>query len=177
MADSQQRCRRSARRTDRQSRGHHEQRHSEGITAADDLRADYQVNVPQDAELQIHDDSGTVSVANVLGDYERRNDRSRRRHGGHGRIPHRIHRGRLVSVRALRRADRSEVDQREHSGLWTMCASDDVHAQTSTGNIVFNGEFLPNGSYRLKNYSGVIEVRFSPEDSFDLAALTSQGAA
>ena len=34
----------------------------------DDLRADYQINVPQDAELQIHDDSGAVSVANVLGD-------------------------------------------------------------------------------------------------------------
>jgi hypothetical protein len=34
----------------------------------DDLRADYQINVPEDAELQIHDDSGEVSVANVLGD-------------------------------------------------------------------------------------------------------------
>src|ERR1700730_14553863 len=27
----------------------------------DDLRADYQINVPEDAELQIHDDSGEVS--------------------------------------------------------------------------------------------------------------------
>ena len=37
-----------------------------------------------------------------------------------------------------------------------------VRAQTSKGNILFNGEFLPNGMYVLKNYSGVIEVRFSP---------------
>src|ERR1700721_2252012 len=29
----------------------------------EDLRADYQINVPEDAELQIHDDSGEVSVA------------------------------------------------------------------------------------------------------------------
>src|ERR1700751_3655592 len=34
----------------------------------EDMRADYQINVPEDAELQIHDDSGEVSVANVLGD-------------------------------------------------------------------------------------------------------------
>ncbi|HEY4777490.1 MAG TPA: hypothetical protein VIH56_07505, partial [Candidatus Acidoferrales bacterium] len=36
--------------------------------APDDMRADYQINVPEDAELQIHDDSGEVNVANVLGD-------------------------------------------------------------------------------------------------------------
>src|ERR1700679_514932 len=28
--------------------------------SADDLRADYQINVPSDAELQIHDDTGSV---------------------------------------------------------------------------------------------------------------------
>src|ERR1700721_3600242 len=33
----------------------------------EDLRADYQINVPEDAELQIHDDSGEFSVGIVLG--------------------------------------------------------------------------------------------------------------
>jgi hypothetical protein len=28
----------------------------------EDMRADYQINVPEDAELQIHDDSGEVNV-------------------------------------------------------------------------------------------------------------------
>ena len=50
-----------------------------------------------------------------------------------------------------------------------------VWAQTSSGNILFNGEFLPNGTYSLKNYSGVIEVRFSPGDSFDLSATSLKG--
>src|SRR5271156_5864356 len=36
--------------------------------APDDMRADYQINVPEDAELQIHNDSGEVNVTNVLGD-------------------------------------------------------------------------------------------------------------
>jgi len=33
-----------------------------------ELRADYQVDVPENTELQIHNDTGGVSVANVLGD-------------------------------------------------------------------------------------------------------------
>ena len=34
----------------------------------DDLRADFEISVPEDAELQIHNDSGGVNVSNVLGD-------------------------------------------------------------------------------------------------------------
>ena len=95
--------------------------------APDDLRADYQINVPQDAELQIHNDSGEVSVSDVLGD-------------------------KFLNLRSYF-----------------------VRAQTSQGNIVFDGEFLPNGTYRLKNYSGLIEVHFSPGDSFDLSATSLKG--
>ncbi len=36
--------------------------------SAGDSRADFEIRVPEDAELQIHDDSGTVSVNSVLGD-------------------------------------------------------------------------------------------------------------
>ncbi|MGC1583167.1 MAG: hypothetical protein WA766_16915, partial [Candidatus Acidiferrales bacterium] len=43
------------------------------------------------------------------------------------------------------------------------------------GDMFFDGEFLPNGTYRLKNYSGLIEVRFSPADSFDLSATSVRG--
>jgi hypothetical protein len=41
--------------------------------------------------------------------------------------------------------------------------------------MFFDGEFLPNGTYRLKNYSGLIEVRFSPADSIDLSATSLRG--
>jgi DUF4097 and DUF4098 domain-containing protein YvlB len=36
--------------------------------APDDLRVDFEISVPEDAELQIHDDSGGVNVSNVTGD-------------------------------------------------------------------------------------------------------------
>src|SRR5690348_11576881 len=61
------------------------------------------------------------------------------------------------------------------TGVQTCALPIYVLAQTSTGNIVFNGQYLPNGSYRLKDYSGVVEVRFSPADSFDLSATSLKG--
>jgi len=36
--------------------------------APGDMKADFQINVPEDAELQIHNDAGSVNVSNVTGD-------------------------------------------------------------------------------------------------------------
>src|SRR5262249_24505197 len=51
-----------------------------------------------------------------------------------------------------------------------------IQAQTSSGNILLDSELRPNGYYHLKNVSGQIEMRFSPEDSFDLMAISYKGA-
>jgi len=39
-----------------------------GTANPDELRTDYEISVPEDAELEIHDDAGGVNVSNVLGD-------------------------------------------------------------------------------------------------------------
>ena len=52
---------------------------------------------------------------------------------------------------------------------------DNVRVQTSSGNILFDGNFLSRGVYVLKNYSGTIEVRFSAADSFDVSASSLYG--
>jgi DUF4097 and DUF4098 domain-containing protein YvlB len=138
-----------------------------------DTRADYQVNVPEDAELQIHDDSGAVNVANVLGDMNVETIGA-----GVGMADTA---GYMTvstvdgSFQCLRCAGHIEVKSISGNIRLDDLRSSDVQAQTSTGNIVFNGQFLANGSYRLKNYSGVIEVRFSPVDSFDLSATSLKG--
>jgi DUF4097 and DUF4098 domain-containing protein YvlB len=139
----------------------------------DDLRADYEISVPEDAELQIHDDSGEVTVMNVLGDMNVET----------------VAAGVVVSDAAgyltvktvggdfqcLRCAGRLEVSSISGTFKLLELRSYYVRAQSSTGNILFDGEFLPNGIYRLKNYSGKIEVRFSPGDSFDLNAKSLKG--
>jgi len=139
----------------------------------DDVRADYEITVPEDAELQIHNDSGAVTVTNVLGDMNVETvaagvdleDAS-------GYLTVKTVGG---SFQCLRCAGRIEASSISGSFRLVDLRSYHVRAQTSSGNILFTGDFLPNGTYRLKNYSGVIEVRFAPRDSFDLSATSLKG--
>lgn len=142
-------------------------------TMPDGLRADFEVRVPEDAELQIHDDSGAVSVNSVLGDMNVETvgagvDLA----DAAGYLTVKTIDGPFQCVRCAGRIEVSSI-----SGSFRMIdlRSYQVRAQTSKGNILFSGEFLPNGMYELKNYSGIIEVRFSPGDSFDLSATSLKG--
>ena len=139
----------------------------------DDMRADFQLNVPEDAELQIHNDSGSVSVSNVMGDMNVETVAAGvDLEDAAGYLTVKTVGG---SFQCLRCAGRIEVSSISGNFRLIDLRSYHVWAQTSTGNILFNGEFLPNGTYSLKNYSGVIEVRFSPDDSFDMSATSLKG--
>jgi DUF4097 and DUF4098 domain-containing protein YvlB len=143
------------------------------IVSPADLLADYEVSVPEDAELQIHDDSGEVTVSNVLGDMNVETVAAGvALEDAAGYLTVKTVGG---SFQCVRCAGRLEVTSISGSFRLIDLRSYYVRAQTSTGNILFDGEFLPNGIYRLKNYSGVIEVRFSPGDSFDLRATSLKG--
>jgi DUF4097 and DUF4098 domain-containing protein YvlB len=142
--------------------------------SADDMRADYQINVPSDAELQIHNDSGNVNVASVLGDMNVETIGAGvdlEDTGGYLTV-------KTVggSVQCIRCAGQIEVSSISGNFRLVDMRSYRVSAQTTSGNILFDAQFLPNGTYRLKDYSGAIEVRFSPGDSFDLSATSVRGA-
>jgi DUF4097 and DUF4098 domain-containing protein YvlB len=139
----------------------------------DDLRADYEVTVPEDAELQIHNDSGAVEVTNVAGDMTVETVAAGvdlQEVGGYLMV-------KTVggSFSCMHCTGRVDVQTISGSLRLISVQSKNVRAQTSTGNILFDGQFLPNGSYFLKNYSGTIEVLFSPGDSFDLRANSLKG--
>jgi len=139
----------------------------------DDLRTDLEVSVPQDAELQIHNDAGGVNVSNVAGDMnvetiaagvdleDTAGYMTVKTVGG--------------PFQCLRCSGRLEVSSISGNFKLIDLKSTYVRAQTSEGNILFNGSFLPMATYVLKNYSGQIEVRFSPGDSFDLSARSLKG--
>jgi DUF4097 and DUF4098 domain-containing protein YvlB len=138
-----------------------------------DLRADYEISVPQDAELQIHDDSGTVTVSNVLGDMNVETVAAGvDLQDAAGYLTVKTVGGSFRCIRCSGRLDISSI-----SGSFRLIdlRSNHVHAQTSKGDILFDGQFLSNGNYFLKNYSGDITVRFSPGDSFDLSATSYKG--
>jgi DUF4097 and DUF4098 domain-containing protein YvlB len=139
----------------------------------DDLRTDFEISVPEDAELQIHNDSGGVNVSNVLGDMNVETiSAGVDLEDTAGYLTVKTVGG---AFQCLRCAGRLEVTSISGNFKLIDLRSYYVRAQTSEGNILFNGSFLPNATYVLKNYSGAIEVRFSPGDSFDLSATSLKG--
>ena len=138
-----------------------------------DLRADLEISVPEDAELQIHNDWGGVNVSNVAGDMNVETIAADvALEDAAGYLTVKTVDGAFICTRCSGRIEASSI-----SGNFRFIdlRSGHVRAQTSEGNILFNGEFLPNGTYELKNYNGIIEVRFSPTDSFDLSATSLKG--
>lgn len=138
-----------------------------------DVHADYQIDVPENSELQIHNDQGTVSVAYVLGDMNIETVAAGiDLQDVAGYLTVRTAAG---SFSCLRCAGRIEAHAISGNLSFVDTRSTQIQASTITGNIVFAGQFLPDGQYNLKNYSGVIDLRYSPADSFDLTATSLKG--
>jgi DUF4097 and DUF4098 domain-containing protein YvlB len=139
-----------------------------------DLQADYEIVVPEASELQVRTDSGSVVVEHVSGDMT------------FDTVAADLHlqdvAGYLViktiggSIVCARCAGRIEVNSISGHVQLLQPQMDSVRVQTSSGNILFDGDFLRRGIYILKNYSGLIEVRFSDTDSFDLSATSMFGS-
>ncbi|HUO35460.1 MAG TPA: hypothetical protein VMU43_10755 [Candidatus Acidoferrum sp.] len=139
----------------------------------DDLKADLEISVPEDAELQIHNDAGEVNVLDVLGDMTVETIAAGVDvEDAAGYLTVKTVGGSFQCVRCAGRVEASSITG---SFRFLDLRSYLVRAQTSKGDIFFTGEFLPNGDYKLKNYSGTIEVHFKPGDSFDLSATSVKG--
>src|SRR5229473_3244444 len=50
-----------------------------------------------------------------------------------------------------------------------------VNLMTTSGNILYDGDFVRTGIYTMRSGKGLVEVRFSGNDSFDLNARTNLG--
>jgi DUF4097 and DUF4098 domain-containing protein YvlB len=141
--------------------------------AASDIQTDYEVTVPTESELQIRTDSGAVTVESVHGDMSFDTvaaDLALQDVSGYVVIKSIA--GSLLCTRCSGRLDATSI-----SGNFQLIqpVMNDVHVQTSSGNILFDGNFQNRGIYILKNYSGTIEVRFSSNDSFDVNAASLYG--
>jgi DUF4097 and DUF4098 domain-containing protein YvlB len=145
---------------------------TDNVTPAD-LEADYQITVPQETDLSVHNDSGMVHVVGVLGDTtvetvaaDVKLDRVT------GYITVRTIGGSFTCKECSGRIQANSI-----SGGINLIGSEssNVQARTSTGNILLDSDLLPNGLYQLRNYSGHIDVLFSPSDSFDVSAISLRG--
>jgi hypothetical protein len=142
-------------------------------TSPADLRADFEITVPIEAELQVRTDSGSVVVESVHGDMSFDTvaaDVSL--HDVQGILVIKSVGGSLVCTRCAGRLDATSI-----SGNLSLLQPllNHVRLQTSSGNIRFDGDFLSRGIYVMKNYSGSIDVRFSDRNSFDVRATSLYG--
>ncbi len=145
---------------------------SEKVTPPE-LRADYDITVPAETELQIRTDAGTVVVKGITGDMTFDTVAAD--------VTLEEVAGFLVfktvggSLDCTRCAGRIEANSISGNIRLTQPASATVRAQTYSGSLFFDGDFKRGGIYILKSVEGPIEVRFSDDDSFALNASSVQG--
>ena len=138
-----------------------------------DLRVDFEITVPTEAELQVRTDSGSVIVESVHGDMSFDTVAADLAlQDVEGYLVIKSIQGSLLCTRCAGRLDATSI-----SGNFQLLQPllNHVRLQTSSGNIFFDGDFLSRGIYVMKNYSGTIEVRFSNQDSFDVRATSLYG--
>jgi DUF4097 and DUF4098 domain-containing protein YvlB len=139
----------------------------------DALRADYEISVPAESELQVRSDSGNVTVDSVHGDMSFDTVAADLAlQDVEGYLVVKSIGGSTTCTRCSGRMDATSISGDVKLLQPTM---DNVRVQTSSGNILFDGSFMNRGIYVLKNYSGTIEVRFSSTDSFDVRATSLYG--
>ena len=138
-----------------------------------ELEADLQLTVPEETELQLKTETGLIYVEQVMGDMKLESvagDVHLKEVSGY--IIVRTTSGTLVCTQCAGKLEFSSISggaQILQPGLTN------VNLMTTTGNILFDGDFIRTGLYSMKSGKGLVEVRFSGNDSFDLNAQTATG--
>jgi DUF4097 and DUF4098 domain-containing protein YvlB len=138
-----------------------------------DLEADLQLTVPEQTELQLKTETGLIYVEQVRGDMKLES------YGGDvhlkevsGYIIVKTTGGSLVCTQCAGKLDFSSIGG---NAQILQPQLSNINLMTTTGNILFDGDFIRTGLYSMRSGKGLVEVRFSSTDSFDLKAQTATG--
>src|SRR6266705_1425628 len=131
-----------------------------------DLETSLQLTVPEETELQLTTETGLIYVEQVMGDMTLESvagDVHLKEVSGY--IIVRTTGGSLVCTQCAGKLDFKSVSG---SAQVLQPALTNVSLFTTSGNILFDGDFVRTGLYTMKSGKGLVEVRFSGNDSFDL---------
>jgi len=138
-----------------------------------ELEANLQLTVPEETELQLKTETGLIYVEQVMGDMTLESvagDVHLKEVSGY--IIVRTTEGSLVCTQCAGKLDFKSIS----GGAQVLQpALTNVSLFTTAGNILFDGDFVRTGLYTMKSGKGLVEVRFSGNDSFDLKAQTATG--
>jgi DUF4097 and DUF4098 domain-containing protein YvlB len=138
-----------------------------------DLETSLQLTVPEETELQLKTENGLIYVEQVMGDMTLESvagDVHLKEVSGY--IIVKTTGGSLVCTQCAGKLDFNSVGG---GAQILQPALTNVNLRTTTGNILFDGDFIRTGLYSMKSGKGLVEVRFSGNDSFDLKAQTATG--
>ena len=138
-----------------------------------DVEANFQLVVPEQTELQLKTQTGLILVEQVNGDMKLQSvagDVHLKEVSGY--IIVRTTGGSLVCTLCSGRLDFTSISG---SAQILQPSLNNVNLMTTTGNILYDGDFLRTGLYTMNSGRGLVEVRFSGNDSFDLNAQTYRG--
>jgi Toastrack DUF4097 len=152
-----------------------------GVTASivdasaqpDEIQANFQLTVPEESELQIKTQTGLIYVDQIVGDMKLESiagDIHLKEVSGY--ITVRTTGGSLICTQCAGKLEFSSITGNVQI---LQPALNSVSVSTMAGNILFDGDFVRTGLYSMRSGKGVVEVRFSGNDSFDLNAQTATG--
>lgn len=138
-----------------------------------EVEANFQLTVPEQTELQLKTQTGLIYVEQVTGDMKLESiagDVHLKEVSGY--IIVKTTGGSLVCTLCSGKLDFNSI-----SGSAQILQPNltSVNLMTTSGNILYDGDFIRTGIYTMKSGKGLVEVRFSGTDSFDLQARTYSG--
>jgi DUF4097 and DUF4098 domain-containing protein YvlB len=140
---------------------------------AEDPVADFQLTVPEETELRLKTQTGMIYVEQVTGDMKLESvagDVHLKEVSGY--IIVKTTGGSLVCTLCSGKLEFTSIS----GGAQVLQPSlTSVSLMTTSGNILYDGDFIRTGVYSMKSGKGLVEVRFSGSDSFDLNAQTNLG--
>jgi hypothetical protein len=138
-----------------------------------EIEANFQLIVPEQTELQLRTQTGLINVEQVNGDMKLQSvagDIQLKEVSGY--IIVKTTSGSLTCSLCSGKLEFASIS----GGAQILQPSlSSVNVMTTTGNILYDGDFVRTGLYTMNSGRGMVEVRFSGTDSFDLNAQTYRG--
>jgi DUF4097 and DUF4098 domain-containing protein YvlB len=138
-----------------------------------EVEANFSLTVPEETELQLRTQTGLILVEQVSGDMKLQSvagDVHLKEVSGYVIV--KTASGSLVCTGCTGKLDFNSISG---SAQVLQSSPTSLNLMTTTGNILYDGEFRHMGLYTMNSGRGLVEVRFSRMDSFDLKASTYRG--
>jgi DUF4097 and DUF4098 domain-containing protein YvlB len=144
------------------------------LVSGKDQTADYSLDVPTGTNLEIRNPQGSVRIEKFQGD-----DTTVESVGGAilvsdfaGHLFVRSVGGNIDVIRASGRVEAYSITGDLH---FVSPTTSKLRGSTTSGRILFEGDFADGGDYSLSAYSGDMEILCPPSASFELSAKTVRG--